>query len=268
MPGVRRMLAGVAAIVAVVAALVVVLGGDDEDRRGRARATHPAAPRRARDRVRLRAAHLRPGRRASRAARADRDGPTAATRRRCGRRTARASRTCTASRRPAGAPRAAIDLYVMGADGSGRTRVATGLAVSPSLFYGAPFAWSPDGTKLAVSLAERRRYVERSKRELFTRALTGPPSDLHLVDLASRRTHAPDARRRTSTACRSGRARGSPTRGCAATTRACARTSASSTPRRAATACCCADRAPSTCWRCRRTAARSSWRPAARTSPA
>lgn len=81
-----------------------------------------------------------------------------------------------------------IDLYVMGADGSGRTRVATGLAVSPSLFYGTPFAWSPDATKLAVSLAERERSVEPSERELFTRALTGPPSDLHLVDLTSRRT--------------------------------------------------------------------------------
>ncbi len=81
-----------------------------------------------------------------------------------------------------------IDLHVMGADGSGRRRVASGLAVSPLLLYGPPFAWSPDGTRLAVSLASPRRYIERSKRALFDSALTGPPSDMHLVDLATRRT--------------------------------------------------------------------------------
>ena len=89
---------------------------------------------------------------------------------------------------PGGGAESRIDLYVMDADGSNRTRVATGLAISPSLFYGAPFAWSPDGNALAVSLAERGRSIARPARDRFPRALTGPPSDLHLVDLVSRRT--------------------------------------------------------------------------------
>ncbi len=83
------------------------------------------------------------------------------------------------------------DLYVMRADGSARTRVATGLALSPLVLYGPPFAWSPDGTQLAVSLrvpAPRRLPGPRTKRELFDAAITGPASDLHLVDLAARRT--------------------------------------------------------------------------------
>ena len=94
----------------------------------------------------------------------------------------------------AGSGRAAderADLYVMRADGSARTRVATGLALSPLVLYGPPFAWSPDGTQLAVSLrvpAPRRPPGPRTKRELFDAAITGPASDLHLVDLATRRT--------------------------------------------------------------------------------
>ena len=83
------------------------------------------------------------------------------------------------------------DLYVMRADGSSRTRVATGLALSPLVLYGPPFAWSPNGSQLAVSLrvpAPRRPPGPRTKRELFDAAITGPASDLHLVDLATRRT--------------------------------------------------------------------------------
>jgi len=82
------------------------------------------------------------------------------------------------------------DLYVINADGSNRTRVAADLALAPLVLYGPPFAWSPDGTQLAVSLRgspPRRPPGPRTKRELFQSAITGPASDLHLVDLASRR---------------------------------------------------------------------------------
>jgi len=83
-----------------------------------------------------------------------------------------------------------VDLYVMSADGSNRRRVASGLPLSPLVLYGPPFAWSPDGTQLAVSLVvpgPRRAPGPRTKRELFDAAITGPPSDLFLVDLASQR---------------------------------------------------------------------------------
>jgi Tol biopolymer transport system component len=84
-----------------------------------------------------------------------------------------------------------VDLYVIDADGSNLARVATGLALSPLVLYGPPFAWSPDGTRLAVSLegpAPPRPAGPRTKRELFDAAITGPASDLHVVDLATRQT--------------------------------------------------------------------------------
>ena len=89
----------------------------------------------------------------------------------------------------AGAGRRA-DLHVMDADGSNRVRVATRLAFNPLILYGPPFAWSPDGARLVVSrvvASPRRAPGPRTKRELFDAAITGPASDLFLVDLASRR---------------------------------------------------------------------------------
>ncbi len=183
----RRMLAGVVALAAVLAALVVVLGGGDD---GPPRSAPSTSPLRLGERTIAYVCEQRICVRGS-----ERDEPRALTEP-SSRGDASPVWSPDGSRiaflhgvpPPDGGAESRIDLYVMGADGSGRTRVATGLAVSPSLFYGTPFAWSPDGLRLAVSLAERQGVAAGSARERFPRALTGPPSDLHLVDLSSQRT--------------------------------------------------------------------------------
>ena len=200
MRGVRRMLAGVVlVVVAAVVAFVVLSSGDDGE--GARDALDPPP----RDALRLgsRTIAFVCARRicvwegsAARAASADRANRP--RRRVAGVVAGRLAHRVRASSRGGGRERRLrpcgederADLYVMRADGSARTRVATGLALSPLVLYGPPFAWSPDGTQLAVSLrvpAPRRSPGPRTKRELFDAAITGPASDLHLVDLATRR---------------------------------------------------------------------------------
>jgi len=94
------------------------------------------------------------------------------------------------STRPArGAPPDAqprSDLFVMNADGSDRRRVASRLAASS--FYGNPFAWAPDGERIAVSVQTPGAGSPNTPSERFNATLTGAPSDLRLVDIATRRS--------------------------------------------------------------------------------